>query len=94
MKELKDLNDIEETILMACCDACDFGLSAHVPKGEIQKRAKLKNPKYFKKGFRTLLTNGFIREHPTRKNRTYQLNQKGLDGGRILHQKILDSLNN
>jgi len=87
-KELEDLNETEQEILLASCDACSFTLSKRVPIQEIKKRVSYSHQRYFKKGFKTLLANGFIRKHPSGRNVTYELNRKGRDAGYIIENKI------
>ncbi|MFX0104347.1 MAG: hypothetical protein ACFE75_02510 [Candidatus Hodarchaeota archaeon] len=80
MKELEDLNETEKAVLFACCDANNFSLKSRVPIEAIAKRVQISG-KFFKKVIRLLLSNGFIREHPSGRKTTYELTRKGWKAG-------------
>lgn len=86
MKELEELTDIEKAVLLACCNANKFSLSSHVPKEAIMRGLRNLPPKYRKKGFNVLLTNGFIIKKPTGGQKTYRLSTKGLKAGNRLKE--------
>ena len=80
MEELEDLNAIERSILLSCCDANKFSLGSHVPIEAIKRKTKI-NPKDVKRILKTLVSNCFISKHPTRGAMTYQLTKKGMIAG-------------
>lgn len=85
MKELEDLTDTEKTVLLAFCDANELSLSSRVPIEAIAKRVQdIVSGRYLTKAKKTLLSNWFIKKHPSRRKMTYQLTRKGLDAGRRL----------
>lgn len=89
MKELDDLIEPEESVLLIACHILDYSLSAHVPKKAITNKIKDMHPKYLRKAFNSLVSNGFLVEHPAKKNTTYGLSKKGLNAGTILfHRKF------
>ena len=86
MKELEDLNNLERSVLLACCNANKFSLGSHVSI-EIIRRKTSVNPKDVKRILRMLISNGFISQHPTRGSMTYQLTKKGwIEGCQIQNQ--------
>ena len=73
------------------CQVLDYSLSAHVPKKAITNKIKGMHPKYLRKAFNSLVSNGFIVEHPAKRSTTYELSKKGLKAGTVLyHRKIGD----
>ncbi|MHA1755793.1 MAG: hypothetical protein ACTSVV_03415 [Promethearchaeota archaeon] len=82
MKTLKDLNNFEKDVLLAICDANNFSTTSHVPIEAIMRRINRPQLKYFKKTFKTLLTNGFVQKHPVGRSRvTFNLTTKGKKAG-------------
>ncbi len=78
MKDLGDLNRIERAVLLACCDANKDSKGSHAPIEAIKRSIKNLNQKQVRKVIKTLISSGFIREHPTRGGVTYNLNKKGI----------------
>ncbi len=79
MKELKDLNNVQKSVLMGFGYMNKFSLGAHNPKEPVIKKLNRKmNPKHVKKAFQFILSNGFIKKHPTCRKTTYELTEKGL----------------
>ena len=87
MKELDDLNEAEEVVLFIACQVLDYSLSAHVPKKAITNKIRNMPPKYLRRAFKSLISNGFLVEHPTGGNITYELSPKGLKAGNIIFQR-------
>lgn len=87
MKELDDLNEAEEVVLFIACQVLNYSLSAHVPKKAITNKIKNMHPKYLKKAFKSLISNGFLRLHPSGRNPTYQLTRKGMKAGNIIFRR-------
>ena len=87
MKELDDLNEAEEVILFIACQVLNYSLSAHVPKKAITNKIKNMHPKYLRRGFSSLISNGFLVEQPTGGNITYKLSPKGLKAGNIIFRR-------
>ncbi len=82
MKELEDLTETEKAVFLACCDANNFSLRSHVPIEAIAKRIQdYVSGRYFNKAIRVLLSNGFIRKHPTKGKTTYELTRNGWKEG-------------
>ncbi|MFW9972969.1 MAG: hypothetical protein ACFFDF_22480 [Candidatus Odinarchaeota archaeon] len=92
MKEVDDLIEQEEIVLFIACQVLDYSLSAHVPKKAITNKIKDMNPKYLRKAFNSLISNGFLVEHPTRRNITYGLTPKGLRAGTIIYHRKFGNL--
>ena len=88
MKDLEALNTFIKTVLIACCKANDYSLSSHVPIGFIRKKIAKNQQKYFKKAFKTLVSSGFIIQHPTGRNVTYALSPDGLKAGKLLQKEF------
>lgn len=88
MKELEELNTFEKTVLIACCKANGYSLSSHVPLGYIRKKIAKNHQKYFKKAFKTLVSSGFVIQHPASRNVTYALSPDGLKAGYVLKKKF------
>jgi predicted transcriptional regulator len=88
MKELEDLTELEQVLLLACCDANSYAIQSHVPKEAIFKRVKGVQMRFAKKAFKTLITSGFIMEHKAgRSGNTYNLSPKGLKAGNKLRRR-------
>ena len=49
MKELEDLNELEQVVLLASCSANNYSIQSHVPKEAIFKRIKGVQMKFIKK---------------------------------------------
>ena len=92
MKELDDLTEAEEVVLFMACQVLDYSLSAHVPKKAITNKIKDLHPKYLRKAFNSLLSNGFLVEHPARRNITFGLTRKGMKAGSILYNRKFGDL--
>jgi predicted transcriptional regulator len=91
MKELEDLTPAEKSILVIAYQTLNKSLSAHQPKQRILKKIINMNPKIKKKAFNSLVSNGFLRKHPTGRNVTYELTPKGL---KAANQHIRENFNN
>ena len=91
MKELKDLTPAEKAVLIVAYYTLDRSLSSHQPKQRFLKKIIEMNPKVKKKAFNSLVSNGFLRKHPTGRNTTYELTQKGL---KAADQHIRENFNN
>ena len=70
MKELEELTEAEEVVLFMACQILDYSLIARVPKQRITKKVRNMPPKYLKKAFKSLVSNGFLRLHPSGRNPT------------------------
>ncbi len=88
MKKLEALNTFEKTVLNACCNANNYSLSSHVPKGFIRKKMAKNQQKYFNRAFKTLISSGFIIQRPTSRNVTYALSPNGLKAGNLLKKEF------
>ena len=91
MKELKDLTDAEKSVLIVSYFKLDKSLSCHQPKQKIFKGITNIKPNLRNRAFKSLVSNGFLREHPTKGNTTYNLPLKGL---KAANQHIRDNFNN
>jgi len=76
------LSVIEKATLQALASACDFSLGAHVPKEAVTKRVPTNIRGDARKALRKLKSKGYCFEHPTGRNKTWQLTQSGLDVAR------------
>lgn len=85
MKELDDLIEAEEIVLFMACQVLNYSLTARVPKKRITNKIRNMPPKYLKNAFKSLVSNGFLRLHPSGRNPTYQLTRKGMKAGTILY---------
>jgi hypothetical protein len=69
----------EQATLVALAEACHFSLNAHVPVEAVTR----KFPKHLrgeaKKSLEKLRRKGYCVEHPTGRNRTWQLTHTGLN---------------
>jgi len=72
------LSPVETATLQALADACNYSLSAHVPKEAITRRAHPNLRGDVKKSLKKLRSKGYCFEHPTGGNMTWQLTQRGL----------------
>ena len=91
MKELEDLTPAEKSILIMAYYTLDRSLSNHQPKQRFLKKIINMNPKVKKKAFNSLVSNGFLRKHPTGRSTTYELTKKGL---KAADKHIRDNFNN
>ena len=73
-----ELSTIEKAALQALADACNYSLSAHVPIEAVTRRFPSHLRGDAKKALDKLRRKGFCFEHPTGRNRTWQLTQAGL----------------
>ena len=82
MKTFEELNPMEKAVFLIWGKQLDFTTTAHFPIQKINKKIKRVLPKLKDKDIRrinrTLITSGFILEHPTRRNTTYNLSHEGL----------------
>jgi predicted transcriptional regulator len=76
MKGCEELNSLELSLLTICCDVCDKSPHCNVSREKIIKKANFKNPK---KILQTLISNGFIKEYPTRGSMTYTITKDGIE---------------
>jgi len=88
MKELEELNTFEKRVLLACCEANEFSLGSHVSIKKIRKKIDKKQQKYLKKAMRTLISSGFVLEHPTRGEMTYRLSRDGRNACFIIKKEF------
>jgi hypothetical protein len=72
------LSTIEKATLHALADACNYSLGAHVPREAVTRRIAANLRGDAKKALRKLRSKGYCIEHPTGRNRTWQLTPKGL----------------
>ena len=91
MKELEDLTDAEKSVLMRSYLTLEQSLKCHRPKLKILKKIVKMDPKLKKKAFDKLVSNEFLRKHPTRRSTTYELTKKGL---KAANKHIRDNFNN
>lgn len=87
MKELNDLNESEEVVLFMACQVLNYSLTARVPKKRITNKIRDMHPKYLRKAFKSLVSNGFLVERPSGRNVTYGLTPKGLKAGTIIFRR-------
>lgn len=96
MLELQDLNNIQKTVLMTAYNVLNQSISSHQTKQKILKSIVTNNPKLSKltkKAFDKLVSNEFLKKHPTRKSTTYNLTAKGLKAGNeMLKQNFPEGL--
>lgn len=78
LKELEDLTDAEKSILVISYSTLNKSINCHQPKQRIFKKVINMKHRVKNKAFDSLVSNGFLREHPTSRNTTYQLTLKGL----------------
>lgn len=90
MKELEDLNPAEKAVLTIAYQTLNKSLGNHQPKFQILNKIVGMNPKVKKKAFDKLISNGFLRKHPTKRNVTYELTRKGL---KAANQHIRENFN-
>ena len=91
MKELEDLTPAEISILVIAYNVLNHSLHDHRPKQMILKKIVNMNPQLKKKAFNSLISNGFLRKHPTGRNTTYELTKKGL---KAADKHIRENFNN
>ncbi len=87
LKNLNDLTEFEQFVLLVCCIANKFSLSSHVPQEAVIKRIRNIDGKMIKKALKSLKSNDFIGLHPTKGGLTIQLTRKGLEAGNILKEE-------
>jgi hypothetical protein len=77
----KKVSTYEQLVLTSICRATNISKSAHVPKPYFMKKfqADKHQKKAAEKAFRSLLARGYVRQHPTRGEMTYELTNTGLD---------------
>jgi len=88
MKDLKDLNRYQKIILSACCRANKYSLGSHRSIEIIRKKIKPEYHKYLKKAIKTLVSNGFLIQHPTGRKTTYELSPKGLNACNLINNDL------
>jgi hypothetical protein len=75
------IGTFEELVLTSICKATKISKSAHVPKPYFMK--KFQNDKHKKKAAEksllSLIARGYVRQHPTRGEMTYELTNAGLE---------------
>ena len=74
-----ELSKIEMATLQALGDACNYSLHAHVPIEAVTRRFRTNLRGDAKKALRNLRRKGLCSEHPTGRNRTWQLTPDGLN---------------
>lgn len=72
------LTAMELATLKALADACNYSLSAHVPKEAVTSKFRTHLRGDVKKCLKKLRTKGFCRAHPTGGSTTYELTINGL----------------
>ncbi len=88
MKDLKDLNRYEKIVLSACGKANKYSLGSHRSIEIIRKKINPKQQKYVNKAMKTLVSSGFIIQHPTSRKTTYGLSPKGLNACNLLKGEL------
>jgi len=78
------LSPIEEAVLKALADACNYSLGAHVPVQYVAKKVQMNLKGEVRKSLRKLRAKGYCQEHPTARNTTWQLTNTGLSEARKL----------
>lgn len=88
MKTFEELTDLEKSVLLIWGRELNYSTTAHYPKQRIEKRLKTNLPgilhKDLKRINKTLISSGFITQHPARRNTTYSLSIDGLKCCNIL----------
>lgn len=87
LKDFDDLNSMEKIVLSIICKINNFSLKAHTSPQLIIKRIRIQGKKYVRNALKTLKTNWFVVEHPTRGGITIQLTKKGLIGCKKLFEE-------
>ena len=77
-ENLEDLTPPEKSVLATAYHILHRSLSSHQTMQRILKKVVDINPKLKKKAFNELVSNMFLRKHPTKKSTTYELTRKGL----------------
>jgi len=72
------LSPVEQATLKALAAACNYSLSAHVPREAITCKFPTHLRGDVKKCLKKLKSKGFCREHPTGRNTTWELTINGL----------------
>lgn len=76
-KELEDLTDAEKSVLLMSYTTLNKSIGCHQPKQRVFKKIVNMKHRVKDKAFKTLISNQFLRKHPTGRNTTYQLTPKG-----------------
>lgn len=76
---MPELSEIERATLQALADACNYSLSAHVPVEAVTRKFPTHLRGDAKKALKKLRSKGYCFEHPTGRNRTWQLTPNGLN---------------
>jgi len=71
------LNEIEIAVLMSICHKTGISKKAHIPKQYFLKRFKGRKREYAEKALLGLITKGYVGQHPTKGEMTYQLTDLG-----------------
>jgi hypothetical protein len=72
------LNELEIAVLVSLCKATKTSLSAHVPQPYFMKRFQ-NQMRMAKRALHSLISSGYVIQHPTQGETTYGLSREGLD---------------
>jgi len=78
MRHTGELPVIERATLQALAHACNYSLTAHVPIEAVTRNFARHLRGDAKKALKKLRSKGYCIEHPTGRNRTWQLSSEGL----------------
>ena len=83
------VSTIERLVLTSICRATKISKSAHVPKPYFMKKfqADKHQKKAADKALNSLIARGYVWQHPTRGEMTYELTNTGLDLCREIFNK-------
>ena len=87
LKELEDLSGYEKYVLLECCEILDWSLHSRLALQYFTKRINKSQQKYVKKAIKTLVSSGFISQHPSGRTMTYQLTIDGRDAGLLIKKE-------
>ena len=72
------LSPMEQAVLKALAECCNYSLGAHIPIQYVQKKLLPNLKGEAKKGLKKLRAKGYCQEHPTGGNITWELTRFGL----------------
>ena len=86
------IGTIERLVLTSICRATKISKSAHVPKPYFMKKfqADKHQKKAADRALLSLIAHGYVRQHPTRGEMTYELTNAGLDLCREIFNKKMN----
>lgn len=86
LPDIDELDGIQKAILVSLCNKTKGSKGAHLPKHYFMTKPQIQGRKA-DRALRELVALGYIKKHPTGRETTYELNDRGFDACKKIRER-------